>query len=309
MRADEAAKIILRALQQVIRENEAGIQADLDTEFLHDFRTAVRRTRSALSQIKGVFPAEPTEQAKQAFRGLGQLTNELRDLDVYLLSRDHYRALLPDALQADIDPMFDFLADKRTGALQRVVAGLQSAEYEALMTEWSAFLHAAPSAMEDAPKAGQPIAKLARRRLLKRYRRLIDEGNRILEEQDDALMHALRIDGKKLRYLMEFFAEILPKQESKRLIKQLKRLQDNLGEFNDLTVQQAYLLHVADELPLDDPRMRRTLVAIGVLIEQLARRQAEVRAAFAEIFAAFAAPANQQAFARLLAEETEEPPP
>ena len=42
---------------QTLRINEDGVRKDLDSEFLHDFRVAVRRTRSALSQIKGVFPA------------------------------------------------------------------------------------------------------------------------------------------------------------------------------------------------------------------------------------------------------------
>ena len=50
MRSDEAAKIILRFLLHIIRINEVNIEKDLDTEFLHDFRVAFRRTRSALNQ-------------------------------------------------------------------------------------------------------------------------------------------------------------------------------------------------------------------------------------------------------------------
>jgi CHAD domain-containing protein len=306
MRADAAVKIILHALYGVMRANEAGIQADWDTEFLHDYRTAVRRTRSALSQIKGVFPAETQKYYHEGFRKLGQLTNELRDMDVYLLSRQDYRAMLPADLQPDIDPMFDFLEAKRRRALDRVVAGLQTDEYKQFIHEWAAFLVAAVPEEPSLAKAAQPISQVAGRRLLKRYRKLIDEGNKILETRDDKLMHALRIDGKKLRYLLEFFADILPPAESKALIKQLKRLQDNLGEFNDLTVQQAYLLHIAEELPLDKPVIRHTLVAIGILIEKLAQRQEEVRAEFAEIFAGFASPANQRVFARLLAATEEQ---
>ncbi len=58
MRADEAMKRILRLTLEVMRANEEGIKADWDIEFLHDYRTSVRRTRSALSQIPRVFPAE-----------------------------------------------------------------------------------------------------------------------------------------------------------------------------------------------------------------------------------------------------------
>jgi hypothetical protein len=83
MRADFATKVILRFLLDVIRKNEEGIQQDIDTEFLHDFRVAIRRTRSALSQIRDVFPVEITEGFKQDFAYLGNLTNPLRELDVY----------------------------------------------------------------------------------------------------------------------------------------------------------------------------------------------------------------------------------
>jgi hypothetical protein len=67
MRSDEATKIILRFLVHVIRINEANIEKDLDTEFLHDFRVAIRRTRSALGQIKNVFPAEITGRFRKDF--------------------------------------------------------------------------------------------------------------------------------------------------------------------------------------------------------------------------------------------------
>ena len=95
MRSDEAAKIILRSLLQVMKTNEAYIEKDLDTEFLHDYRVAVRRTRSALGQIKNVFPNETTLRFKKDFSFVGKLSNQLRDLDVYLLKKDAYKAMLP----------------------------------------------------------------------------------------------------------------------------------------------------------------------------------------------------------------------
>ena len=53
MRSDEATKIILRSLFKTMTVNQNYIMEDLDTEFLHDFRVAIRRTRVVLSQIKG----------------------------------------------------------------------------------------------------------------------------------------------------------------------------------------------------------------------------------------------------------------
>lgn len=54
--ADAAMRRILLALLEAMEVNETGTIANLDTEFLHGFRVAVRRTRSVLGQMKTVFP-------------------------------------------------------------------------------------------------------------------------------------------------------------------------------------------------------------------------------------------------------------
>ena len=152
-----------------------------------------------------------------------------------------------------------------------------------------------------ASNAALPIVELARKRIYKRYRRVIRDGDYILTHTQDELLHALRIECKKLRYLMEFFASLFPRKKMNRLIKQLKKLQDNLGDFNDLSIQQEYLMHMAEELPLDDPRSRKALVATGYLVENLGYKQKKVKENFADTFTEFASPANQKLFRRLFA--------
>ena len=45
-----------------MRRNTDGARQGLDTEFLHDLRVAVRRTRAALAQYREVLPAATTER-------------------------------------------------------------------------------------------------------------------------------------------------------------------------------------------------------------------------------------------------------
>jgi len=300
-RSDASAKVIHRFLFKIMKANEAGIKADIDTEFLHDYRIAIRRTRSALSQIRNVFPTEVTEHFKQTFRTLGQRTNDLRDLDVYLLSEAEFEARLPAAMRQDIVPLFDYLRLLREQALEEVIAGLSSDEYAQALNEWEAFLKEPVPKKTDAANAKLAIVTLAQKRIYKRYRRVIQDGDTILTHTQDELLHALRIECKKLRYLMEFFASLFPRKKMNRLIKQLKKLQDNLGDFNDLSVQQEYLMHMAAELPMDDPRSRKALVATGYLVENLGYKQKKVKANFADTFTEFASPANQKLFRQLFA--------
>ena len=298
-RSCAATKEILRCLFEIMRANEAGIKADIDTEFLHDYRIAIRRTRSALSQIRNVFPVEETAYFKQSFRYLGQFTSDLRDLDVYLLSESKFEALLPDGMREDIVPLFDYLRTLREKALEKVIITLSSPEYAGVLGEWEEFLYEPVSKKAAAANAAVPIIDLAQKRIYKRYQRVIHDGDYILTHTQDELLHDLRIECKKLRYLMEFFASLFPKKKMNRLIRQLKNLQDNLGDFNDLSVQQEYLMHMAEELPIDDPRSRKALVATGYLVENLSYKQNSVKANFADTFTEFASPANQKLFRQL----------
>ena len=114
-------------------------------------------------------------------------------------------------------------------------------------------------------------------------------------------MHTLRIEGKKLRYLMEFFSSLFPRVEMNALIGQLKKLQDNLGNFHDICVQQEYLLSNTDELPIIDSSSKKALVAIGSLIETVGGGKKIEKDAFAKTFADFSSPENSRLFRKLFA--------
>ena len=301
MRSDRATKVLLRFLVRVIRINEANIEKDLDTEFLHDFRVAIRRTRSALDQIKYVFPTKTTDRFRKDFAFVGKLTNELRDLDVYLLYEDKYRSMLPPILRTDIEPLFDYLRKKRSKALQNVISGLKGKKYAKILKDWEVFLEKPERASATATNAKLPVIELARNRIYKKYRKVVKVGGQILENTEDEALHVLRIHCKKLRYLIEFFSSLFPRKKTKILIYQLKKLQNNLGDFNDLTVQREHLLNIIEELPMPQQQSKRTLAAIGGLIGALENEMQTVKDAFAKTFTDFASPANQGIFRELFA--------
>ena len=299
MRSDEAAKIILRSLLHVMKTNESYIEKDLDTEFLHDYRVAVRRTRSALGQIKKVFPNETNLRFKKDFSFVGKLSNQLRDLDVYLLKEDAYKAMLPPVLRDDIDPLFNYLRSKRSRALKQVVRSFGSDKYRQIIQDWEKFLN---EPQKDAPKTSNAefsILTLAQKRIYKQYRSIVDSINQILEDIDDKKLHALRIECKKLRYLMEFFSSLFSPKKMNNLIEQLKKLQNKLGNLNDLFIQQEYLLNISEELPATHKKKKRVLVSIGSLIGALDRKMRVVKKSLLKTFTDFTSPLNEQLFREL----------
>ena len=299
MRADQATRIILHRLLDTMLANEAGTRRGTDTEFLHDFRVAVRRTRSALGQIKGVLPQRVLNRYKREFAWLGQITGNTRDLDVYLLNFDDYRDSLPASMQADIEPLRDFLHRHWEIEHKALVKALDSARYRRLVNDWRDFLDTPVNERSTLPNARQAVYEVACRRIWRVYKRILKEGRAIEADTPAEALHELRKTAKKLRYLMEFFQSLYPTDKIKRLIGVLKSLQNNLGDFQDFEVQVDTLKRFSQQMVEEDMAPAGTLLAMGMLIEGLERRQQQARQEFAERFAAFSLPRNQARFRAL----------
>ena len=86
MPAAAAIARVLRTFLATVEVNVPGVCADIDTEFLHDLRVAVRRARSTVKLAGDVLPAAgAVEQLAVDLKWLGDATTPTRDLDVYLL--------------------------------------------------------------------------------------------------------------------------------------------------------------------------------------------------------------------------------
>jgi CHAD domain-containing protein len=298
MRADIAAKYIYTHLLKAIKDNEQGTIADTDSEFLHDFRVAVRRTRAGLSQLKGVLPDNITAHYAEFFSWLGQSTGPTRDLDVYLLNFTEYKNTLPVSIRADLDPLHDFLAAKQQKAQKELAKKLRSSKYLSTISEWEQYLKEQAPLKPVEPNAKLTIKQLADRRIWKSYKRVLREGRAITEQSPSEALHELRKSCKKLRYLMEFFQSLYPENQIKHLIKNLKGLQEVLGSFQDYAVQENTLKLFGEEM-LNNNIHANTLLAMGVLIQNLDTLRCNARNDFSSKFAAFKQEENQSAFKSL----------
>ncbi len=174
------------------------------------------------------------------------------------------------------------------------------------MQDWATFFFFFVQDPPLACNANVPILSFAQKRIYKQYRRIVKDGSRTLENTEDEKLHALRIACKKLRYLMEFFSSLFPSKKINILIAQLKTLQDNLGDFNDLCVQEEYLLNIAEEPLATGQKQKKIFVAIGSLIGTMDREKQIIKDAFAQTFADYASPPNKIAFSELFASKQKE---
>jgi len=304
MRSDEASRLIHKAMLKAILINEAGVRQDLDTEFLHDFRVAVRRTRAALTQIKDVYPLPIVEHFKHEFAWLGKATGTNRDLDVYLLKMPEYRASLPQHLSPHLEPLQEFLTRHQRLEHSRLVEQLDSARFTRLIQSWESFLDEPLPETDAPPLAEESILLTASSRIWKAYRRVLKQGRAIKSDSPPELLHRLRIDCKKLRYLLEFFRSLYDENQIGTLVKALKRLQDNLGDFNDLEIQQDSLQRFAHDMFQEGLATGETLMALGRLVDRLETRQEAERQRFRHEFQKFASKKNRARFRTLFKQQT-----
>jgi CHAD domain-containing protein len=299
MRSDAALRSILLQLLDALEANVDGVIKDLDAEFLHDLRVASRRTRSALAQLKGVLAPDMCKSFADEFKWLGTVTGPLRDLDVYLIEMVTYREMLGDAAK-NLSGLERLILQERRKALRRVRTGLRSDRFRRLTGDWREFLEEFVTEGSELPRAAIPVIELAGGRILKAYKRIVKRGERLGDDPPAEELHRLRIDAKKLRYLLEFFTSLYDSATISRLVKELKQLQDILGGFNDMEVQQARLEQYAGEMIKAGDADPATVLLMGRLSATLEERQEGFRHSFAGRFEIFAGAASRKRYAALL---------
>ncbi len=290
-----ARKIFLRLLEGMER-NIPGIIEDIDTEFLHDFRVALRRTRSLLGSMKKRVPVADVDHFQRGFKEIGIATGPVRDLDVYLLGKNGYQSMLSEGLQEGLSVFFKELSRQRLQELRRMKKALQSRNCTQILMGWRRYVQ--DSLLSSALAAGhEPCKEVAVKAIRKRLQGVLRDGAAIGPRSPDEALHRLRIQAKKLRYLLEFYCSLFPESKINSLLKSLKRLQENLGRFNDLSVQQIMLGRYQKGLAGGEQKKAiKVAAALGGLITHLHEEQKSVRQQFKQRFEQFATAENRKIF-------------
>jgi CHAD domain-containing protein len=275
VRADVGARQIYHALLDIMVANEPGMRADLDTEFLHDYRVSLRRTRSLLGQIKNVFAADAVTHFRTEFRWLARSTSPKRDLDVLLLSLRRMSESLP---ADDLAALLAFLSRKQLHEQRLLERLLESNRYRALLAGWQDFLQDAPPGIPEPADAARPLVEVTSRRILRLYRRLVDHAMAIHDKTPAEAIHQVRIETKKLRYMIDATRSLHDRRDLDRIIDRLKRVQSVLGDFNDAQVQERNLLSSGRALAEACSGESGALLTVGRLAENARNRAVSLRA-------------------------------
>ena len=289
---------VLNDFLATMRENLPGLLDDVDTEFLHDFRVAVRRTRATLKLGRPALSEVMRRRWEPDFKWVGDMTTPVRDLDVYQLDLPTMAGWLVSADAADLKPFATHLRSRRTAERRALVRGLRSAKFQRLVTEWEEELVRLVDTPDDADREHLSAGRLADRGISRAYRRVARGGAAIGSDSPAEDLHRLRKQCKELRYALEVFAPVIDDASSKRAVTDLKGLQDVLGAFQDSEVQRRALRGFAEEM-MADGTPAGAVLAMGELIGHLDAEQDRARREFDVAFTRFARPSSLQLMHRL----------
>ena len=230
----QAAQAMAAAALEQLQGNEAGVLAGEDPEYLHQFRVALRRLRSAL----GLFRAAGgtlDDALREELRWIAQLTGPARDWDVLVTET------LPTLLAAYRGGRVARTvrlraASRRRDAGTQLREALASARYVRLLLALARWLAGPAPEPQPEPQADpESLVDFALRVVAKRHKRLAADAER-LSALTPSERHALRLDAKRLRYALEGLAPLFRRKRVDAHLEALSDIQDDLGRANDAAV-------------------------------------------------------------------------
>jgi CHAD domain-containing protein len=233
---------------------ERGILEGIDVECLHQYRVALRRVRALLSLLKEVFPAEEVLTWRNEISDIMKGTNQLRDLDVQIEDLNTYVPSIPEEYKRAFQTIIERSKEARRREYIQVTQFLQSSEYTSRIETVRGEIENAAS-LPPTELSVLPIKRVVSSILQAHYRKIKKKIKKLTGHEDYSLIHKVRIEGKKLRYLCEFFSSLYPESSIKPVIKQLKLVQTALGDYNDVCTQreffQAHAHHAREHNEID----------------------------------------------------------
>lgn len=269
---DAAADAIEKYFRKTLA-HETEVLKDKDAEELHQMRVGMRRLRSAVTGFAPVLDL-PKQAQEHKIGKVGRILGTLRDLDVMLDSlQNRYYPNLPAEEQEVLDQVLLTLLKQRRRALKGVRAVLEHKSYQLLKRSIEDWL--------EKPQfraiSNLPIAEVLPDLLLPQISefflhpawllgteyedgqvKVCDDLNAEAVEHklaaEGTILHDLRKQAKRVRYLMNLFGDFYG-ETYEAYVEDVKAIQECLGDIQDSEVLGEFLTDFVEgdlqkELPI-----------------------------------------------------------
>jgi CHAD domain-containing protein len=248
--ADEGFARVARSCLTQMSANAQLLRSSSNREALHQLRVGIRRLRAGFATFGSILPRDTLNRWKSETKWFAGELDTARNLDVFI-------EYVAGSVKSDAhgDPMLAEFGERlifaRAMAYDVALAAVDSKRVSLFLLEINEWNKLAPRRITD--DAAMAIlrdgdASILAAQALKHLHRQLRNTGQHLAALDPAGRHEVRIKAKKLRYATEFFSETFGKTARKRhskFVSTLTKLQNALGELNDIATARHCALSVA----------------------------------------------------------------
>ncbi len=259
MDSQAAARLSLWEGLRQLAANAGPLLESKDPEIVHQMRVAIRRLRAAISVFGSLLVGADGEKVLAEIKWLARALGAARDLDVFI---EEILDPVDREFKSEIAVLRKGFLARRAARYRALRQALNSPEFARLLFDCASWIEGGAwlEAKESKTARRQPVIEHAAKVLEKRRIKAALFGDDLYHLAPNEL-HEARIAIKKLRYAGEFFHSIFDGETVKIYQRRLSRIQDKLGEFNDINVA-IHLLHGIAKVE-DHERRRAADLIIG----------------------------------------------
>lgn len=227
-----AGEVISRALvanaERIIALQAPIVDARLPAG-VHQMRVELRRLRAIERACRRALPGSSLRRLTDQARLFSKVIGTARDWDVFL-DETLPQAAAHDYAEAGFDRLRQQAQSCRAQAWADTLMITASDEFKSFALDLLAAAHKTP--------ALDVTAHAFSRKTLERALRKTKQTAAQIDLTDPGARHPLRIALKKLRYGVQIFRDLYPKETRKPYMTAMSALQDSFGEMNDAVVAQ-----------------------------------------------------------------------
>lgn len=198
------------------------LEEPYDPKLLHAWRVNLRRVTATLKDIAR-FSDDDLHDVHAYLRECREATGQCRDIDI--LAQETLPSFLGNDKAGDVDATVRALAERQRQAREQALVALKTHGLAMPLRAWRHW----KATLE--PPTRMATRKLAATAIEQRYNSLEKRAAKL--DGGQKTLHRLRTATKKLRYTIELYAPVFPKQATTSWLKQLADLQEHLGLAHD----------------------------------------------------------------------------
>jgi CHAD domain-containing protein len=256
---EETARVLCLGFLDEATEAAERLKKGEDPEALHDFRVGLRRLRSCLRAYRPYLEGSITKKDRKRIKDLASSTNLARDTEVQLEWLKPQLAQLTDKQKVGAEWLVASL-NHRIGADQTPHLQEVMAEFHRLRPKLMQRLTIVAYQLDPTQRESRTsFLAVTGGLLIKHVNQLEEQLSGVHGVQDHEKIHDARIGGKRLRYLLEPLRKEIP--AAKSFVKNMKALQDVLGELHDTKVLEDEISAALEKSAIERARRIQEVLA------------------------------------------------